>query len=233
MIIPELGASLVVDNSDEESDDVTVNSTKFIEVDCDRKSSTKQISELKEENHRLVQDLLESHKLYQALLKSTISDHRLCIDLLKCSSVHSNSDNTSPVTSTDMKLSNHLSEVKAQCGADAINNNIVLDSQPKKSTKQNNLNTSSKCELMSDNYDRALAEWLNNQNVDSKSKNIILTEEFTFDDFIYETDKEDIRRLGLRYASKSDRSISDTKRIIIKFFSLCSGVVWKYPCGSQ
>lgn len=198
-IIPELGASLVVDNSDEESDDVTVNSTKFNEVVCDRKSSTKQISELKEENQRLVQDLLESHKLYQALLKSTISDHRLCIDLLKCSSVHSNSNNTSPVTSTDMNISNHLSGMNAQCGADAINNNIAIDSQPTKNIKHNNLNASRKCESSSDNYDIALTEWLNNQNIDSKSKNIILTEEFTFDDFIYETDKEDIRRIGLRY----------------------------------
>lgn len=201
MINLELGASLVVDNSDGESDDVTVNSTKFNQVDCDRKSSTKQISELKEENQRLIQDLLESHKLYQTLLKSTISDHRLCIDLLKCSSVHSNSNNTSPVMSTDMKLSNHLSGVKTECGADAINNNIALDTQPTKTIKQNNLNASRKCEPMSDNYDRALAEWLNNQNIDSKSKHIILTEEFTFDDFIYETDKEDIRRIGLRYVS--------------------------------
>lgn len=200
MIISELGASLVVDNSDEESDDVTVNSTKFNEVDRDRKSSTKQLSELKEENQRLMQDLLESHKLYQALLKSTISDHRLCIDLLKCSSVNSNSNNASPVTSTEMKLSNHLSEVKEQCGADAINNNITLDAQPTKNTKQNNLNTSEKCESMSDKYDRALAEWLDYYlKIDAKSKAIILTEEFTFDDFIYETDKEDIRRIGLRY----------------------------------
>lgn len=199
MIIPELGASLVVDNSDEESDDVTVNSTKFNEIDSDRKSSSKQISELKEENQRLMQDLLESHKLYQALLKSTISDHRLCIDLLKCSSVHSDSNNTSPVTSTDIKLSNHLSVAKAQCGADVINNNIALDSQSTQNTRQNNLNTSTKCESMSDSYDRVLAEWLNNQNIDSKSKNIILTEDFSFDDFIYETDKEDIRRIGLRY----------------------------------
>lgn len=198
-IIPELGASLVVDNSDEESDDVTVNSTKFNEVDCERKFSTKQMSELKEENQRLVQDLLESHKLYQALLKSTISDHRLCIDLLKCSSVHSNSNNTSPVTSADMKLSNHLSGMNAQCGADAINNNIAIDSQPTKNIKHNNLNASRKCEAISDSYDIALTEWLNNQKIDSKSKNIILTEEFTFDDFIYETDKEDIRRIGLRY----------------------------------
>lgn len=75
-----------VDNIDEGNDDLsssaTVNS-KYIDVNCDRNSLAKQLSDLKTENVRLMQDLLKSHQLYQTLLKSIINEQSLSLDTLR------------------------------------------------------------------------------------------------------------------------------------------------------
>lgn len=91
----ELGANLAGDDrldniEDEENEEMstsgvsTVNSTKL----KPKKGETKRTShddntELRMENCRLMQDLLESHKLYQALLKTTIDEQRLNLDVLR------------------------------------------------------------------------------------------------------------------------------------------------------
>lgn len=61
----------------------TVNSTKIKPVTNDNKYISDEISKIKLQNCRLMQDLLESHKLYQALLKSTIEEQRLNLNLLR------------------------------------------------------------------------------------------------------------------------------------------------------
>lgn len=62
----------------------TVNSTKQPK---NKKPESKYISEeitgLKVENVRLLQDLLESQKIYQTLLKSTIEEQNLNLDMLR------------------------------------------------------------------------------------------------------------------------------------------------------
>lgn len=49
----------------------------------EKKYVTEEIAELKLENVRLIQDLLESHKMYQMLLKSTIEEQHLNLDMLR------------------------------------------------------------------------------------------------------------------------------------------------------
>lgn len=88
-MISELGANLAgqdrLDNAEEEemstSGVSTVNSTKI--KPSDTKYLNEEFSKLKVQNVHLMQNLLESHKLYQALLKSTIEEQRLNLDLLR------------------------------------------------------------------------------------------------------------------------------------------------------
>lgn len=62
----------------------TVNSTKMKPINNnDAKYLNDEFSKLKVQNVHLMQNLLESHKLYQALLKSTIEEQRLNLDLLR------------------------------------------------------------------------------------------------------------------------------------------------------
>lgn len=46
--------------------------------------------------------------------------------------------------------------------------------------------------------DSRLNDWLNTTNIDPISKNAILAEQFTFDDFIYGMEKSDLYRIGLK-----------------------------------
>ena len=76
-----------LDNAEEEemstSGVSTVNSTKMKPIGGDSKYLNEEFSKLKVQNMHLMQNLLESHKLYQALLKSTIEEQRLNLDLLR------------------------------------------------------------------------------------------------------------------------------------------------------
>lgn len=95
LIIKELGANLAgqdrLDNVEEETEEMstsgvsTVNSAKvkMKPKNYDKIYVTDDIAELKLENVRLIQDLLESHKMYQMLLKSTIEEQHLNLDMLR------------------------------------------------------------------------------------------------------------------------------------------------------
>lgn len=70
-------------------------------------------------------------------------------------------------------------------------------------------NPSRRNNLISDNYghyarspttsiDTRLNEWLIKHNIDITSKNIILGELYTYEDFVYELEKTDLHRIGLK-----------------------------------
>lgn len=97
-LFAELGANLAgqdrLENAEEEetmstSGVSTVNSTKQLKSGGagQKSDSSKYISEeitgLKVENVRLLQDLLESQRIYQTLLKSTIEEQNLNLDMLR------------------------------------------------------------------------------------------------------------------------------------------------------
>lgn len=93
ILLPELGANLAgqdrLDNIEDDNEEMstsgvsTVNSTKLKPKKVELKRTVDETVELRMENVRLMQDLLESHKLYQALLKSTIDEQRLNLDVLR------------------------------------------------------------------------------------------------------------------------------------------------------
>ncbi|XP_031620705.1 mitogen-activated protein kinase kinase kinase 15 isoform X2 [Contarinia nasturtii] len=237
VLSPELGANLAgrLDNAEEEemstSGVSTVNSTKM-KPSGDTKYLNEEFSKLKVQNMHLMQNLLESHKLYQALLKSTIEEQRLNLDLLRNFSsqltnatvlyersisqgYHSDvSDMTVGRTQNDLSP-NSITEV------DAINNNNnnrnMESNLPRKSvliTNQNQCKADAQPKITSPGrrlignreqnaltsipVDARLNDWLNATNIDSISKNLILAEQFTYDDFIYGMEKTDLQRIGLK-----------------------------------
>lgn len=56
----------------------------------------------------------------------------------------------------------------------------------------------SRDQAYSSTIDTRLADWLTATNIDPISKNSILAEQFTYDDFIYGMEKTDLYRIGLR-----------------------------------
>lgn len=95
VLFTELGANLAgqdrLDNVEDDNEEMstsgvsTVNSTKLKikPKKLDNKYVSDEISCLKLENVRLLQDLMESHKMYQMLLKSTIEEQNLNLDMLR------------------------------------------------------------------------------------------------------------------------------------------------------
>lgn len=91
-------------------------------------------------------------------------------------------------------------------GADTINNNIEPNIQLKTMDVRRKLETNQRKLLNSDqtmnatnkSTDDSLEEWLISHNIDTNSIDLILSSQFSYDDFIYATEKDDIRRLGLK-----------------------------------
>lgn len=46
--------------------------------------------------------------------------------------------------------------------------------------------------------DTRLSEWLCRHSIDSTSRQIIFSEDFTYQDFVYDMDKSDLLRIGLK-----------------------------------
>lgn len=92
VLSPELGANLAgqdrLENTEEEetmstSGISTVNSTKQKTKKAEHKYINEQITGLKVENVQLLQDLLDSQRIYQNLLKSTIDEQNLNLEMLR------------------------------------------------------------------------------------------------------------------------------------------------------
>lgn len=89
----ELGANLAgqenvgaaeEDETEEISTSVsTVNSTKIQPKSSDMKYLTQEMTSLRMENSRILQEIIESQKSYQNLLKSTIEEQNLNLEMLK------------------------------------------------------------------------------------------------------------------------------------------------------
>lgn len=94
VLSPELGANLagqdrIGNAEEEETEDMstsgvsTVNSTKIKTKSSENKYISEEITGLKVENVRLLQDLLESQKTYHTILKSTIDEQHLNLEILR------------------------------------------------------------------------------------------------------------------------------------------------------
>lgn len=98
---------------------------------------------------------------------------------------------------------------------DAINNNTTVQNTDPSATRKLGICRSPRQELCANaqrrrqeqssspssssaSIDLQLNEWLIINNIDSTSRSIILGELFTFDDFLFEMDKSDLLRIGLK-----------------------------------
>lgn len=96
---------------------------------------------------------------------------------------------------------------------DAINNNTAVPNTDPTTTRKMGICRSPRQELNatrrrpeqsspqsspSASIDLRLNEWLINNNIDSTSRTIILGELFTYNDFLFEMDKSDLLRIGLK-----------------------------------
>lgn len=251
-ILIELGASLAgkdqLDNAEDDNEEMstsgvsTVNSTKLKPSKAENIYTIDEFSKTKVENVRLMQDLLESHKMYQALLRSAIDEQRLNLDLLR----NFTAQLTTSTTLFERSMSQGYFSDTSELAANRMHNeNLSLSPVPQNSISQvdavnnnNNNNNNTKTnesniprrqctastspsqlktqdahnnktvtirrlhegyhDQTTPSIDNRLNEWLIKQHIDTVSKNIILGELFTYDDFVYGIEKSDLHRIGLK-----------------------------------
>lgn len=78
------------------------------------------------------------------------------------------------------------------------NSNIMAPSQVQTRKPTNRRITFSENVETVTTIDERLNEFLSRINVSNAAKNSILNADFTYEDFVYEMEKEDLRRLGLK-----------------------------------
>lgn len=225
----------------------TVNSAKQTTTKSKKIADNKfaeEITGLKVENVRLLQELLESQKIYQSLLKSTIDEQHLNLNVLKnftqqlstasnlyhrslsqgyfsdasCEHHRMSTDDQSSISPTPPPLSinNNLptttlhgataNEVDG-CGVGAPLNRRPISTKPNHIRSDSVRSMSIGNRRIHDPFSRGnvttsidirLNDWLIKHSVDLISRTMIFHEEFTYEDFVYDLDKHDLHRIGLK-----------------------------------
>jgi hypothetical protein len=204
-----------VDGEDDEGDELsnsgisTVNSAKIkhhsIKDNYDRKILLEQVKLLKNENSKLVNELLESHKNLHSFLKSS----ECGIDAFKSIlqqfasmtrnfersvsygyfSDDQNANKKQPISTDNSPTPPDESTEKSITNVNSKKLNISppLFKNPSLKTPYRQCN------------DLKLVDWLARNNIDEESRHLVAFADFTYEDLIYFSDKDDIRRIGLRY----------------------------------
>ncbi len=207
----ELGANLAggddIEDPDNEMSNVnstvsTVNSQKLkhpIKMSDENRFLIEQIKLLKIENSKLLNEVLETQKSYQNMLKTQAQDQNLFADVIRnfvsqvshCSRgfERQNSHGYFSDVSENRKSGSPTLEVDE---TDKSGNRVVV-------RKNSNVSTKSSRPILKVNPDLKLNEWLQKNGVDDDTRIQILNADFSYEDFLYESDKEDVRRIGLRW----------------------------------
>ncbi|XP_037907858.1 mitogen-activated protein kinase kinase kinase 15 isoform X5 [Hermetia illucens] len=258
VLSPELGANLAgqenvgaaeEDETEEISTSVsTVNSTKIQPKSSDMKYLTQEMTSLRMENSRILQEIIESQKSYQNLLKSTIEEQNLNLEMLKnfnsqLSAVTNiyersfsqgyfsdisegavkarNAEDTSPSSVTPPVSTTEVDGLSPTttnpCPSPTGRKLLVKPTLPLRTNYNNDFNRPPSCpvqgrrwhyvtERQLSNYyntqppeiDTKLNNWLARNNIDPVSRNLILQEDFSYEDFMYYLDRADLQRIGLK-----------------------------------
>lgn len=214
ILSPELGANLAGhdrpdDIQEADEDDVDELSNSVSTVDSSKaknhagmneaKILMDQVHSLKEENSKLLNELLESQKSLQSVLKAQTQEHGVLTDVLK---------NFMQLMSKYTRTTERHNSV-GYCSDDqyrkSCESSPVYDetdkSQGSVNSKKNNIPLFKNPQLKSplrQCHDIKLSDWLIRYGFDEESRQMVSNADFTYEDFIYETDKDDIRRIGLR-----------------------------------
>lgn len=159
---------------------------------------------LKDENTKLIHELLESQKNFQSFLKN--GDTNVLEDVFK-SLVHQLTNFTRTFERSisfgyhsDDQLYRHSSPIETSPDE--------IDCNNKKAVPVSNVNSKKLSIPLFKNpqlksplrqcHDIRLNDWMARHGFDEDAKSSIDAADFTYDDLLYATDKDDIRRIGLR-----------------------------------
>lgn len=166
-----------------------------------------QINHLKNENTKLLSEMLETQKKsYLSMMKLQANDQSLLADSMKCfhsqmthlSRIYDRTNSHGYFSDAELKKSGSPS-FEITSAPSSLMTNDDTDSHVKSSAPKitRKMNAGPESKFKGVRIDVRLSEWLT-KNVDEEARKIVLKAEFSFDDFLYETEKEDIRRIGLK-----------------------------------
>lgn len=214
ILSPELGANLAGQERDDGPDDEdeadelsnsgvsTVNSTKVKHHSGkeheDGKFLMDQVKLLKIENAKLLNELLESQKNVQSIIKAIPQDQEVFSEALRNLTLQLAAFTRTFERSVSIGYYSDDQMRKTSISADVSPN---YDESPpgKKLTMPLFKNPQLKSPFNArQSQDARLIDWLVRNGFDGESLSLVANADFTYEDFIYESDKDDIRRIGLR-----------------------------------
>ncbi|XP_055614714.1 mitogen-activated protein kinase kinase kinase 15 isoform X2 [Uranotaenia lowii] len=178
------------------------------------KQVSDQLTALRAENLRLMEDLYESHKTYNRVFRTALEGQTSNAEMVRTLaaqlvSVSSNSrcDRGSQGYSSDLAESPSVTDE-----VDASNNNFLRPMAAPPTPTANRRRPHHPMRMVSSNFDGSmmqmmgggsqadprLEDWLLLHGFDAVVRNIVHGEEFSFEDFIYEMSQDDLRRIGLK-----------------------------------
>jgi hypothetical protein len=195
------------DEVDELSNSVsTVNSAKTKhhsgKENYEHKFLLEQFKLLKNENTKLINELLESQKNLMTILKT--NDYQIFADALK--GFLQQLSTFSRQIERSISCSGYCSDDQMRKASISAETSPTPEENDKPITSVN----SKKLQLpplfrnpqlkspFRQCHDLKLMEWLSQHGFDEEARASISIADFTYEDFIYNTDKDDIRRIGLR-----------------------------------
>ncbi|XP_033608100.1 mitogen-activated protein kinase kinase kinase 15 isoform X1 [Cryptotermes secundus] len=167
------GVSTVNSNKSQKTVDSFPSSAKF------QLEYREQMGILKAENMRLLQELLDSQRTYQALLKQGLEEHKLQIQVLSQMMQQLNLVTGGSKSRTDTGYSSQQSGCSSTEGA-------------------GHMSLLPQISITDSSADPKLIEWLRSLHLDQGSVDKFLFEEYCLDDVLLYLTREDLRRLYLR-----------------------------------
>lgn len=107
--------------------------------------------------------------------------------------INNNNNNSRTVEANTIRKGGLLTVCPNQCKSDGQ----LKISPTRRHQQQHHLQTN-RDPTNTSTVDTRLADWLTTSNIDTISKNLILSEQFTYDDFVYGMEKSDLYRIGLK-----------------------------------
>ncbi|XP_053682272.1 mitogen-activated protein kinase kinase kinase 15 isoform X2 [Sabethes cyaneus] len=180
------------------------------------KAASDQITALRAENIRLMEDLYESHKTYHGIFKTALEGQSTNAEMVRTLAAQLVSvtgagryDGVSQGYASDLTDSPGVTDE-----TDAANNNFLrpaplrslsrnaqdrrvapvrVATPPARAPQQDRARSTANQVL-----DARLDEWLVQNGFGAAIRDVIHGEDFSYEDFVYDMDQEDLRRIGLR-----------------------------------
>ncbi|XP_058444320.1 mitogen-activated protein kinase kinase kinase 15 isoform X2 [Malaya genurostris] len=165
-----------------------------------------QITALRAENIRLMEDLYESHKTYHGVFRTALDGQTTGVDMVRTLAAQLVSmagryeSRVSQGYASDLTDSPGIADE-----TDASNNNFLRPNRKPSSVRAIPFRETRDAAVSADGVtvpDARLDEWLIQHGFDETVRRVIQWHDFTYDDFIFEMDQDDLRRIGLRVGTE-------------------------------